>query len=317
MGNNRNFLHIWIVSILLILTFNNYSNPFFLTGGSQATTVIQTVKTETSLYKEIVTNSTFYKESPQNAYIDKVWKKVPGRNGLKVNIDESYKQMKKNNVFNKELLVYEQEKPEISIKDLKAAPIYRGHHEKQTVSLLFYVVAGSEYIPSILNILKDQQIKATFFIEGKWANDHKHFLQMIDEQEHTIGNHGYDHSNMILLSKQAIQTKMEQTNRVIKATIGKEPMWFAPPSGSFNETVIEMASDLGMETILWTVDTKSWESPPVQVLINRIMTEVHPGATILMHPNEAIVQGLPLIIKNLKNDGYVLDTIDQLLSEDR
>lgn len=278
---------------------------------------METVKTETSLYKEIIKKSYHYEQPPENAYINTVWQKVPGRNGLKINIDESYKQMKKDKVFNQDLLVYEQVNPEINIKDLQAAPIYRGHHEKEMVALLFYVVAGSEYLPSILNILKEEYVQATFFIEGKWASENKRFVQMIDEQGHAIGNHGYNYSNMGRLSKIDIREQMEQSNRILKAITGKTPNWFAPPSGSFTEEVIEVANNLDMETVLWSVDVKSWENPSVKVMMDRIETNIHPGATVFLHLNHSIVQGLPQMIHFLKNKGYSLDTIDELLSEER
>src|SRR5699024_2009293 len=93
--------------------------------------------------------------------------------------------------------------------------------------------------------------------------------------------------------------------------------WFAPPSGSFNDNVIKAADDLEMETVLWTVDTIDWKNPSVSVMINRVITHIHPGATILMHPTESVVQGLDRLIDEIKEEAYLIDTVEQLLNEMR
>ena len=86
------------------------------------------------LYKEIVEKAKEFELEPKDAKIDKVWKKMPGINGLKVNIDKSYVSMKKQNKFDEKLLVYEQVSPSKHLQDLEAAPIYRGNPEKQMVA---------------------------------------------------------------------------------------------------------------------------------------------------------------------------------------
>src|SRR5690625_7977573 len=113
---------------------------------------------------------------------------------------------------------------------------------------------------------------------------------MIDEQAHTIGNHEYNHPNMARLSSQQITEQISTTFTIIEAIIDKTPKWFAPPSGSFTDKVVDNADHLNMETILWTVDTIDWKNPSVSVMMNRVMTKIHPGATILMHPTASVVE---------------------------
>src|SRR5690625_6887363 len=69
-----------------------------------------------------------------------------------------------------------------------------------------------------------------------------------------------------------------------------------------------------METILWTVDTIDWKNPSVSVMINRVMGNIHPGATILMHPTESVAQGLENLIDEMKHEKYKIGTIEDLLS---
>ena len=277
----------------------------------------EAIKQEDPLFSEIEQKSTDFSEEPQDAYIDNVWKKTPGLNGLKVDLNKSYEKMKEKGTFDPSLIVYKQIPPDVTLEDLPPAPIYRGNPDKDVVAFLINVSWGSEHIPVILNILKEQQVKATFFIDGKWAQENPDYVKMIDEQGHIIGNHAYNHPDMARLSNQQAMEQISQTNDIIKAITGEAPKWFAPPSGSFNDHVVQSAHNLDMQTILWTVDTIDWRNPSVGVMVDRVKNKIHPGATVLMHPTPSIAGGLDTIIEEIKNSGYQIGTIEKLISEER
>ncbi|QTM99459.1 polysaccharide deacetylase family protein [Sediminibacillus dalangtanensis] len=272
---------------------------------------------EDTLRNEIEAQAKHWNEKPDNAKIDKVWKKMPGRNGLKVNVEESVAKMKKAGKFDKSLLVLEQVPPRISFEDLPAAPVYRGHPEKKMVTLLINVAWGSENIPSILKTLREKNVKANFFIEGKWASQNAELVKMIKEEGHTIGNHAYNHPDMRRLAADENREQIEQTNEIIKAITGDTPKWFAPPSGSYSEQVVQIAAELDMETILWSVDTIDWKNPTVPVMVKRVEEKVHPGAMVLMHPTDVVNSGLDELIEMIKRKGYKIAAIERLLSEQR
>lgn len=313
----RHFIQIALFVLIVFFAFKIEHNPFINNDIQSVAKISDVSKSEDMLYNEIKQKSTTLEEKPQDAYIDRVWKKTPGRNGLKVDIQKSYEKMKKDGSYDESQIVYEQVSPNISLKDLSPAPIYRGHPEKDMVAFLINVSWGTEHIPDILNTLKEHNVKATFFIEGKWAKENASFVKMIDEQGHLIGNHAYNHPDMKNLSREDIYEQINQTNNIIKAIIEKTPTLFAPPSGSFKDEVVEIAHDLNMETILWTVDTIDWKNPTVSVMMNRVMNNIHPGAMILMHPTLPVVKGLESMITEIKDLGYRLSTVDSLLSEDR
>ncbi|WP_249869739.1 polysaccharide deacetylase family protein [Oceanobacillus saliphilus] len=314
MGKYRKYVNLCVFLLLVAMVYDVEYNPFDINSETMG---IQTVNQSDTLYMEIREKSEDLFEEPQNAYIDEVWKKTAGRNGLRVNVEKSYEKMKKEGIFDASLLVYEQVPPEVKLKDLPASPIYRGHPEKEMVAFLINVSWGAEFIPEMLRILKENKVKATFFIEGKWAKDNAELVKMIDEQGHLIGNHAYNHPDMARLSDQENIDQIDQTNQILKAITGEKPTWFAPPSGSFNDRVVQAASNLEMETILWTVDTVDWKNPSVSVMINRVKGKIHPGATVLMHPTSSTANGLDQLIKLVKDSGYRIGTIDLLLSEER
>lgn len=316
MNKYQKYLHLIVFVIIVMISFNINQNPFRVheqTVFSQ----LELARTDDALYQEIESKSQSYYEEPNDAYIDRIWKKTPGRNGRKVDIQASYNRMKKAGSFKEELLVYEQIPPKVSMDDLEPSPIYRGHPKKDMTAFLINVSWGTEYIPEILDILKKHNVKATFFIEGKWAKDNADYVKMIQEEGHTIGNHAYNHPDMARLGRAEIIKQIEETNKVIHAITGQTPKWFAPPSGSFSDEVVKVADELHMNTILWTVDTIDWKKPSVNVMMNRVMGKIHPGATILMHPTQSIVNGLPSLITEIKSKGYKIGTIDKLLSESR
>jgi len=310
----RKYVHVVVFLIIVGLSYQAIPAPDTYLDEQAVVPVAQYNET---LYDEISQKSEEYNEEPENAVVDRVWKKTPGRNGLKVNVEKSYSKMKEKGSFDEDLLVFDQLTPEVSLEDLPPSPIYRGHPEKEMISFLINVSWGEEHIPDILNTLKESNIKATFFIEGKWAKNNSELVKMIDEQGHIIGNHAYNHPDMSRLSEEAMIEQISQTNDILQAITDKKPKWFAPPSGSYNDRVVQMAHQLDMETILWTVDTVDWKNPSVSVMLNRVHDKIHPGATILMHPTQAVANGLPELIERIEAEGYKVGHVGQLMSEER
>lgn len=272
-----------------------------------------------ALYEELVekADDEQYYEAPSEPYIDRVWKKTPGRNGRKINVEQSYEKMKETGVFDEDLLVFDQIEPSVTLADLGPSPIYRGHPEKMMVSFMINVSWGGEHIPAILNTLQEQKVKANFFIEGKWARENPDLVKMIAEKGHLIGNHAYNHPDMARINLSEIQTQIKQTNEILTAILDDTPLYFTPPSGSFNDQVVKVAAEEGMETVLWTTDTIDWKKPSVSVMINRVSNKVHPGAIILMHPTPVIAEGLGELITLLKEKDYRLGRLDTLFSTER
>lgn len=268
-----------------------------------------------SLYYEIDEKKEEYDKKPIDAKIDPVWKKMPGLYGYEVDVEASYKRMKESGTFDENHLVYREIPPRVSLKDLPPAPIYRGSPEKPMVAFTFNVAWGNEHISPILKILKEKNIHATFFIEGRWAKQHPDLVKMIADAGHEIGNHSYSHPDMRNLNREQIKKELADTNSVLQAAAGKEIEYFAPPSGTYNDAVVKMAAEMGMETIMWTVDTIDWQKPAPATIVIRVTKQVHNGAIVLMHPTEPTVQALEPMITQLKEKGYAIGSVGELLDE--
>ena len=202
---------------------------------------VTVVKQKDLLYDEIEKKANEYEDSSKDAKIDTIWKAIPGYNGIEVDIEASYKNMKKDGKFNEKKLVFKQVKPRIHLEDLPPAPIYKGHPDKPMVSFIINVAWGNEYLSDMLAILKKHHVKATFFLEGSWAQKNPELAKMISEAGHEVGNHSYTHPDMKNLSTDKIRQEITKTNQVIEATTDIEPEWFAPPSGSYRDDVVKIA----------------------------------------------------------------------------
>src|SRR5690606_25211050 len=137
-----------VFGVIFVMAFMVVSNPLTTVFISKikGNSLEVSIKKD-SLYHEIVLNSEKYKIPASDAKIDRIWKALPGYNGLKVDIEASYKKMKESGEFEEEKLVFKQVKPAIHLEDLPPAPIYKGHPDKPMVSFIINVAWGNEYLP--------------------------------------------------------------------------------------------------------------------------------------------------------------------------
>jgi probable sporulation protein (polysaccharide deacetylase family) len=272
--------------------------------------------TDDHLKKRIELLAKEYDAKPIDAKSDPVWRGVPGLNGLKVDVEATYEKTMKEG-GNRISIVAGQIPPKVQLKDLGAVPIYRGNPEKKQMALMINVAWGTEYIPEILNILQENKIKATFFLDGSWTKKNEEVARSIAQAGHEIGNHAYSHPDMSKISAADQLRQITRTNSVIEQATGVKPKLFAPPSGAYADSTVEIAYKQDMYTILWTLDTVDWKKPPASTIVNRVLSRAENGALVLMHPTEPTRDALRTIIPNLIKKGYGLVTVSELLDEKR
>jgi probable sporulation protein (polysaccharide deacetylase family) len=304
-----------LISLVLLIVLRSH----LTSNEPQLEALIETFaeSDQEKLYSKIQSYAAEHSIPAIDAKIDPIWKAIPGYNGLEVDIVSSFKNMIQLNEFQKDKLVYIETSPKLHLNDLDPSPIYRGNPEKSMVALLINVAWGNEFIPGILKTLKDNQVYATFFFDGSWVKNNPDLALMINLEGHEIGNHAYSHPDLQKKSRDEVYNELLTTNEVIKETIAFQPIWFAPPSGSFNQQTIDVADELEMKTILWTVDTVDWKKPATAEMVSRVVSGVENGSMILMHPTKPVFEGLESMIGQIKAKGYQLGTVSELMSEKR
>ncbi|BAB06125.1 polysaccharide deacetylase family protein [Halalkalibacterium halodurans] len=311
-------IHGCVFAIILLMTYGAVQNPFSSQYiGQLKEEALPVAKMTDSLYEEIKDRAPEYEQPAIDAKIDRVWKAIPGYNGLEVDVESSYNRMKQEGRFDERYLVFRETKPSVHLDDLPPSPVFRGNPEKPMVTLLVNVAWGNEHLPTMLKTMNKYDVKSTFFLDGSWVKKHPQLATMIVEEGHEIGNHAYSHPDMQRLTRERMDEEIVQTNEVIKATIEVTPKWFAPPSGSYNDLVVQRAAEHGMRTIMWSVDTIDWRNPDPNEMVDRVLSKVHPGAMILMHPTESSAAGLENLIRGIQDRGLHIGTVSDLMDESR
>ncbi len=194
---------------------------------------------------------------------------------------------------------------------------YSGDEKSNKITLMINVYWGTEYLDEMLQILEDNDVKTTFFVGGTWAVAESDMLQKIYDAGHEIGNHGYYHKDQGKLSAEKNYEEIINTHNLVKSLIGVEMDLFAPPSGSYNKKTVEIATELGYKTIMWTDgrDTIDWRDKDSEVIYNRAIKNCKGGDFVLMHPTEATKNALDRIIKTLKEKGFELCTVSENIGQ--
>ena len=195
----------------------------------------------------------------------------------------------------------------------KIKPIYQGRSDQPAVAFACNVFWGEEYLPQMLDILDANNIKMTFFIGGSWAKRYPDVLKEIAARGHEIANHSYSHPHPNRLNKQENQEQIQKTEKLVQEITGIKTALYAPPYGEFNDTVLQAAQELGYCTILWTIDTVDWKKPPVEILQGRVLSKLHNGAIILMHPTDPTAKSLSNLISEIHKKGYTISTVSSIL----
>lgn len=168
----------------------------------------------------------------------------------------------------------------------------------------------------ILDILKANNIKATFFEIGQNLKNYPELGKRVVAEGHVIGNHTWHHWYHYL-NPQAAAFEIESTTDLIYQTTGVKTNLFRPPGGIMRNGVVEYAKNKKYAIVMWSADSVDYSRPSVPRLIHNIMKETKPGGIVLMHDGGGnrshTVEALPEVIKDLRNQGYSFVTIPELL----
>ncbi len=191
--------------------------------------------------------------------------------------------------------------------------LYKGKNEK-LLSLTFDD-GPTPYTNEILDILKNQNVKATFFTIGVHAAKHPQLVIRWHNEGHTIGNHSYNHGfNFDWLSSKKMAVEIEQTNSLIQELTGVVPNLFRPPYGITNPNLSRAVKWTGMASIGWNIRSFDTKLKDPDKLMKRILSKVKGGDIILLHDSmEVTMKILTPLIEQAKQMGYTFVPVNELL----
>lgn len=193
------------------------------------------------------------------------------------------------------------------------SPIYIGNTLDPAVALMVNVDWGEDILPGMLEVLRQKNVKATFFITGRFAKKFPELVKQISEGGHEIGNHGYSHPHADKISIEQNMNEITETEKVITGLGITLSKIFAPPYGEHKPHVLQAASSLGYKTIMWTLDTVDWKEPAPETIVKKIAEKADNGALILMHPKECTLKALPSLTDTLIQKQFVFKTVSEII----
>lgn len=237
-----------------------------------------------------------YQVKAENAKIDGKFM-TPGISGKIVNLQKSYEEMKHYGKFHPNLLVYDKVSPEISIKNRYDKYIQTGNPKKRQVSFLFIVDEKGNPSP-IIEILKDKKVTGTFFIDGSWLEKNQNELVSLIEGKFTVGNYSYrgdyGHESFVWI------------DTIIKRVGGQKQSY----------CLVEKENKKALSTCKLQKDYTIYPNIIMKENPYSELTEqVESGSIILMRLDAQVKKELPLMITYLKQKGYEIVNLEQLLEE--
>lgn len=166
---------------------------------------------------------------------------------------------------------------------IREIPIYSVENSNGNVSITFDCAWGAHDIPEILGILKEKNVKATFFVVGEWARRNPEETRMIAEQGHDLANHSENHFKMSVLSRDKIKTEILDCTKTIEDIAGVKTDLFRAPYGDYNDTVLSIARQNGYYTIQWSLDSLDWKPGMTEEAILNRISKVSSGDILLFH----------------------------------
>lgn len=184
--------------------------------------------------------------------------------------------------------------------------------DMKKVALTFDDGPHPQNTPAILELLKQYDMKGTFFLLGSRIEFYPDIVKTIKEQGHEIGNHTWNHKQLTSLAESDIRSEVDSVDESLEVIIGEPSTVFRPPYGATDDTIEKI---VGEPSVLWTIDTLDWKNHDPQAVLSAVESDLHPNAIILLHDiHSSTVEGVKLVLEYLQSEGYTSVTVSEILS---
>lgn len=189
------------------------------------------------------------------------------------------------------------------------------------IAITFDDGPSAEYTPEILDILKEHDARATFFVVGSRAQENPSIIKTMVKEGHELANHSFHHPDFTGISKEELISEMDNTSEVLENLTGVEPQLFRPPGGVYNDIIVDTANEEGYMVVMWSwhQDTRDWKRPGVHKIVSTVLNNTKNGDIILFHDfggdRSQTVKALKQILPQLKKEGYEFVTVSELLQK--
>ena len=196
--------------------------------------------------------------------------------------------------------------------------VYLGDTSRMVLYLTFDAGYENGCTEKILDVLQKHQVPAAFFLVGNYIEKNADLVRRMADEGHIVGNHTMHHYDMSKLSdKAAFSKELTDLEALFRQTTGKElPKYYRPPQGTYSRENLEMAKELGYQTVFWSLAYVDWNNdsqPTAEQAFSKLIPRTHNGAVVLLHStSQTNAQILDELLTRWKEMGYSFESIDQL-----
>lgn len=199
----------------------------------------------------------------------------------------------------------------------KNLPIYNVQTEEKKLAFTMNCAWNADDIDQILEVLKNNDVKITFFMVGEWIDKYPDEVKKIYEAGHEIGSHSNTHPHVNNLSSEKNLEEIKLSVSKIEKITGSQTKLYRTPYGEYNDTVIKTATENGYYPIQWDVDTLDYEGKTGDEMWGRIKGKIKNGSIILSHNGtKHTAESLDMLIKNIKSKGFEIVKVSNLIYQD-
>ena len=196
----------------------------------------------------------------------------------------------------------------------RSLPIYSVATEEKKIAISFDCAWGVDYTDELLDIMEKNGVRCTFFAVQFWVEKYPEYAEKIVNAGHELGTHSRTHSYMSKLSEAEIRDELSSSVAAIEKATGHKTNLFRAPYGDYDNLLIDTATNMGLYTIQWDVDSLDWKNLSATEIALRIVNGAKNGSIILCHNNGLhTAKSLPLVFSTLKNRGYEFVPIGELI----
>ena len=197
---------------------------------------------------------------------------------------------------------------------------YVGGTEEKVLYLTFDAGYENGCTEKILDVLKQHNVPAAFFLVGNYLEKNADLVRRMVEEGHIVGNHTMHHYNMDKISDQAAFSKeLTDLEDLFREVTGKElPKYYRPPQGIYSEDNLKMAQELGYRTVFWSLAYVDWNNdaqPTKEQAFAKLLPRTHNGAVVLLHATSTTnAEILDELLTRWEEMGYSFQSIDRLFA---